>query len=535
EMGLGGVVADAVGRTRGADVVAPDAVAEAMRDIKLTAPENDPAQRRLLLDRLGADVVVSSLAARTADGIVTIRYVVAGRESAESAREVSSSAPTEAATQMATQLVQRIDPRASVRDRYSFDSAANMLYAMGLDAQRQTSQTVAAHYFTVCLDRDPDFIAARVKLADSQHALRGAEAADAERNLEQALAQARARNDRELVATALITRGDWRVHAGDYVGAQRDGEEALAAATALGNLRLRARVQNSLGRLAWRQNQLDRAKAIYEETLRTLVTLRSPRDEAMIDNNLGNIEAQRHRPAAALAQYAKGLAIAERLNDRMLMANLVGNIASANGDENDFARAEAMTRRQVALARELGDKQTEVVALLNLGLWTWSQGREAEGIRWTKEALAAARGFGARPLEALILSNLATAEAWAGDVAAGVRDGEAAVGIIRGINDPGIGSDVFLGCAYPLIRAGRFAEAQRLIDAAERAVPSARCKVIQARLAYARGDYRAAHDTIVAAKNMNQLWPLPYEQMLRAFADSARSGRPASIPFERGS
>ena len=27
------------------------------------------------------------------------------------------------------------------------------------EAQRQTSQTVAAHYFTVCLDRDPDFIA----------------------------------------------------------------------------------------------------------------------------------------------------------------------------------------------------------------------------------------------------------------------------------------------------------------------------------------------------------------------------------------
>jgi hypothetical protein len=33
---------------------------------------------------------------------------------------------------------------------------------------------------------------------------------------------------------------------------------------------------------------------------------------------------------------------------------------------------------------------------------------------------------------------------------------------------------------------------------------------------------------------MNQLWPLPYEQMLRAFTESSRSGRPSSIQFERG-
>ena len=535
EMGLGGVVADAIGRTRGADVIAPDAVMEALRDLGVTpsVSEGPPAQRRLLLDRLGADVVVSSSAARTADGIVTIRYVVAGRESAESAREVSSSAPTEAATQMATQLVQRIDPRASVRDRYSFDSAANMLYAMGLDAQRQTSQTVAAHYFTVCLDRDPDFIAARVKLADSQHLL--GDAAEGQRNLDRALAQARAKNDRDMVATALIARARWRLDAGDYAGSERDAADALAAATAAGNLRLRANAQNSLAAVALRQNQLDRATALFEETLRTYVALRSPRDEAKIDNNLGVVEQSRHHLAAARNRYLAGLTITERIDDRLLTTTLLGNLANVYGEENDFARAEAMTRRQLALARALGDKPTEVLALVNLGLHTWSQGRDDEGIRWTNEALAAARKLGARPVEALLLSNLATAKARLGDVAAAVRDGDAAMETIRGVNDPEMTADVFLGRAYALIRAGRLAEAQRLIDDAERTAPTnARCKVIRARLAYARGEYRAAYELIVAAKNMNQLWPLPYEQMLRAFTESSRSGRPSSIQFERG-
>jgi tetratricopeptide (TPR) repeat protein len=531
EMGLGGVVADAIGRTRGADVIAPEAVVEAMRDIKLTAPESDPAQRRLLLDRLGADVVVTS-AARSADGIVTIRYAVAGRESAESAREARSSVPTEAATQMATQLVQRIDPRASARDRYSFDSVANMLFAMGRDAQRQ-SQAVATHYFTVCLDRDPDFVAARARLAESQHLL--GESAEAQRNLDRALAQARARNDREIVATALITRARWRVDAGDYAGSERDAADALAVAMASGSLRLRAQAQNSLAAGAWRQNRLDRAKALFEETLRTFVALRSPRDEAKIYNNLGIVDESRHNIAAARASYLKGLAIAERFNDRLLATTLTGNLANAYGEENDFARAEAMTRRQLALARDVGDKPTETLALLNLGLWTWSQGNDAEGVRWTNEALAAARKLGARPVEALLLSNLATAKTRLGDVAGAVRDGDAALAAIRGVNDPAMTTDVFLGHAYALIRAGRLTEAQRLIDDAERAAPNARCKVIRARLAYARGDYHAAYEMIAAAKQMGESWPLPYEEMLRAFEESSRSGRPSSIAFERGS
>ena len=74
---------------------------------------------------------------------------------------------------MSAQIAQRIDPASTtaVRARDSLDATANMLYAMGIQELRARGPRIAAHYFTVCLDRDPDFLLAKLRLAGCHKAM----------------------------------------------------------------------------------------------------------------------------------------------------------------------------------------------------------------------------------------------------------------------------------------------------------------------------------------------------------------------------
>ncbi len=209
ENGLAELVVEGTRRARGADVVPLEAVTRAMQGLRirgdLTADLTD-AQRRALLASLGADVMIAPVVTADAEGKYTIRHAALTPDRAESPREAASTVLVEAARQMSIDLVQRIDPAsaAAVRARYSLDSVANMLYAMGAQELRTRGPRVAAHYFTVCLDRDPEFLAAKMQLADCLKAM--ADNAGAAKLLEEMMAQARTRNDREMVARALITR-----------------------------------------------------------------------------------------------------------------------------------------------------------------------------------------------------------------------------------------------------------------------------------------------------------------------------------------
>jgi Tetratricopeptide repeat len=96
----------------------------------------------------------------------------------------------------------------------------------------------------------------------------------AERLMTEALAQARARNDRDVVVRGLIERGSWIIDAGNYKAAEASGHEALQLARALGDRELIARANGVLGHTTWRMGRLDEAKGYFTEGLRLFVQLR---------------------------------------------------------------------------------------------------------------------------------------------------------------------------------------------------------------------------------------------------------------------
>ena len=531
ENGLAELVVEGTGRARGADVVPLEAVTRSMQALRIRGDLTE-AQRRALLTSLGADVLIAPVVTTDSEGKYTIRYAALTPDRAEAPRETTSTVLVEAARQMSVDLVQRVDPAsaAQVRALYSLDSVANMLFAMGMQELRTRGPRVAAHYFTVCLDRDPGFLAAKMQLAECFKAM--ARKTDALALIEAATVEARARNDREMVAQALITRAGWAVQDGDYADGERRARQALAIARALGNQYLAGRAHGGIGTSLWRSGRLDEARVQFEEGLKIFVALRDLHQQAKFHNNLGVLADSVPDFAAAASHFEQATKIADRTNDRFLNATVVGNLAGVYAANGDLARAETMTRRQVALTREIGDTSSEVYGLTNLGLYLWAQGKETEAVQVTREGATLAAKTENPRVETVLLSNLGTAETKLGDLAAARAHAEAALEKMKELRDPEVERDVYLGLAYTQIREGKLAEAARSIDRAEAWRSNARCLLLRARLAYARGDYAKAFDLVKRSKAAEDVWLIQNEQMYRAFEESARTGRPATVKFE---
>ena len=530
ELGLPELVAEGTRRVRGVDIIPATQAAAAMRNLRLGATLGAP-QRRALLDALGADVLIDSRVVGDERGRYTIRYVAATREDVQSPREAMSTVLVEAARQMSVQLAQRIDPASVtvVRARYSLDSTANQLFAMGVDELRARGPRVAAHYFDVCLDRDPDFVLAKVYLARCHHLM--GELPRARQLIDDALARARARNDRELVARVLISRTAFATDDGDYALARQSGDEALATARAAGSDALTQSALANLGDAYWRLGKLDLARTHDEAALRIAMARGDLSGQSEIYNNLGTIAESAGDSAHAQEMFTRALAIADRLNDRLAATTIVGNLALAYGNSGDVARAAQMTRRQVALTREIGERQTELMALSNLALWSWALGNERDGVATAQQAAVLAAKVGSPRIEAIILANVAFGSAKLGDLATARQAGAAALAKMPA-NDPEVDRDVQIALAYVAIRDGRLDDAERAIARAERWRPETRTYLIRGRLAYARGDYARAAALGAKAKSMKEAWLPQWETMYQAFAEAARSGKPATRKFE---
>jgi tRNA A-37 threonylcarbamoyl transferase component Bud32/tetratricopeptide (TPR) repeat protein len=523
ERGLADFVSEGLRRGRGLEVVSSEDVARVAKRTK---------DRQATLAALGADVLIQPTVVDD-DGRYTIRYAALTADREEEPREATSTVLMEAAKQMTVALVQRIDPAASaasVRSRYSLDNTSNMLYAMGLEELRRRGPLVASHYFTLCIDRDPAFLAAQMHLADCLKAM--AENTRANALLDDALKKARQRNDRDLVARAFLYRAVWSIDDGTYRLGLTSATEALSLARALGDRELEAQSWNAMARSAWRLGDLATAKNHLQQALRIANDMRDPNLQSASHNDLGLLASSAGDTPLAKSHFRQAMAIAERTNDLYSLCTILGNVAMAEGDSGDFARAEELTRRQLALAREIRDTATEIIALTNLGLWQWAQGHEPDAVKTTEEAARVAARVGNPRVEAIILANLGTAHAKMGNLAEAARFSNAAAERARGLDDPEVDRDVHLALAYTRIREGRLDDAARDLDLAEAWQKNGRTRLMRGRLAYARGDFAIAVALAREAKATGDPWLIQNEAMLRGFEESVRTARPATVAFE---
>jgi serine/threonine protein kinase/tetratricopeptide (TPR) repeat protein len=538
EGGLMELVGGGLSSTRGASIVPPDETLRAMKSLGIARGATiTPQQRASLLDHLGAEAVIdSTVMAR--EGGYTIRYTAAGRGGEETPREVTSSVVTLAAGQMARQIAQRLDPsltRADIRTlRLSTDEFANMAYAIGEQERLSRGVKGAEKYYAVAAERDPDFARAKLRLADARAALGDVDAAAA--LFREVIAEAQRRGDESMRADALARLANFEDDRSQFAAAKQHGEEALAIARRRGDTRVAIDAQNAIGHAAWRTNDMARAEAAFGDARRMAIELGNLPLQAMLLNNLGLVAEQRMDRAGAERMYREALRIAERIDHREIEVTTLGNLASIRAGGKDPAAWEAVLRKQLALARELGDRDTEMIAQINLAIALYSRGEEVAAIDATAQAADIAAQMRAPRIEALARSNIATARTRRGELAAAKADAEKSMALLPTFAaDVETASDIRLGYAYWLIRTGRLPEAERAIDEAERAFRvTTRSLEMRGRLAYERGDYRAALALIEKGKARKEQWLTQDQRMLEAFTESARTGKRATNGFEEG-
>ena len=512
------------------NAISSDEVRRAMQDLKIKAGvAMTREERNRLLDALGADAVIASDVVRNQDAY-SIRFVTAGRERVEPSHEVSAPTVTEAATKMASSLRERFDPGSrAVGVRYSLDQFANMAFAIGEEEAMTHGPRVAADYFVVALDRDPEFSQAKLDLARMRN-LDG-RSQEALALISNVIDEAKRSRDERLHAAALATLSRWENDRSQHDSAASHAAEALQIAQRLRDPDLIASARTGLGYAWLRTNQLDHA---FQQFQLNATETRSPHIRAEALNDLALIRSAQNRPAEEAKYLEDALRLSERVGDRMEEATIVGNLAGTRREAGDAGGAEKLFRRQLDLARELGDRHTEMFALTNLAIVLYSRGAEEEAIAATEQAADIASALGAPRVEIVCRSNLGTARTKRGDLAQAAKDIAESMTLLPRIKgDVETASDVWLGDAYYLIRAGRLTEAEKAIGEAEREWRvSGRSVMMRARLAYARGDDALALALASRAKEMKEAWLGQYDAMLAAFREAERTGGKTSVAFE---
>jgi tRNA A-37 threonylcarbamoyl transferase component Bud32/tetratricopeptide (TPR) repeat protein len=534
ELGMMDFVAQTLSSTNGSLVVASEDVIRAMKNLGIERGKAlDEAQRRRLLDALDADVLVDATVESHA-GAFTIHYAPLTNVYAESPHEITGAALPDAVNELARQLARRLNPGThpvDVRESYSADGFANLAYAMGVQEMETGGPALASHYFAVCLNRDPDFLWARVMLADCRH--RSGAVQEGSDLLGRVIEQSRRKHDDALLAEALYRDSKWGSESGDLVSSDRYATEAMALEQRRGNVKGVARNINTLGRNALTRHDLDRAQAYFIDALAKYRAIGSRRYQAVSLHNLGLVADYRLDRVTARKRYEAALQTAVAVGDRSLEASALANLGRLASYEGDMQRAEAYARRNLAIVQETGDHAQESLALINLSALLYNAGRDADSQPLMERALALSREMKDRRIQVFSLSNLGITFVKRGNLAAAETPLAEARQIATTMQDPVTRNYETLSETYLDLRAGRLADAERLLAEAERLGITSTTLLGRARIAYERGNFPLAATFLDQAKARHEGWG-GYEQSLeQAVAASDAAKTKVALTWER--
>ena len=235
-------------------------------------------------------------------------------------------------------------------------------------------------------ERELAFVYARIgELGRQQGSRPTAEAA-----LHKSLSLAKANDDRELTAEALLGLSDLLSSFGEFSIGEQHARAALVLCRQLQRPDLMAR---ALAALAWCvccQGGYAEAERCYRETLAISQAIANPFGIALATNFLGWVAYCEGGPRLAEAAdlHAQALAIWRRIGNRSFVAMCLGDCALAAYELGDYGEAKRLAHEGVTVAEELNQSDLLSYNLNVLGAATCSLGE-----------LAASRGHLYRSLQ----------------------------------------------------------------------------------------------------------------------------------------
>jgi predicted ATPase len=284
-----------------------------------------------------------------------------------------------------------------------------------------------------------------------------------------------------LLARAIGARGRARMFRGmPRAEAEPDLERALALAVAAGDRMLEAELSTDLGVLAHRAGDLGRAKERYERALAADRAAGGSRAEGRALGNLGALHHDAHRLDEALEHYERALSILTITGDLRLEGIVSTNLGTLEQEHGSMSAAKRRYERAAALLAEVGDVRLLGITLGNLGLLHHEEGRLDEARFCHEQSLQKLAIAGDRASEGLAFARLSAVLAALG------RLDEARVALHRGARAAGEPSALFEGASavasgFVDLALARRAREERRAEAAAAHLAKARARIEHAR------------------------------------------------------
>jgi tetratricopeptide (TPR) repeat protein len=480
---------------------------------------------------LGAPWVITTEVSRAIDGYrfaSTVYHLgeAAGRE------EVLAEDLLAGARLLSRALALRFSPSATVdlREAFSSDTLANLSYATGLARLQQSGPGAAEPYLRVAVDRDPDFLRARLELAAIR--FRVGESEEARRMLEEAREQAIARGDADLQASVANELARLALSLGDY----QQGERWLGEVLELERRSPggpRAGTLYTLGTLHYRRGAHAEAEQALEQSIAGARADGQRELEAASSSLLGWISQRRGELAEAEARFESALAIVRDLGSREQEAGMLLNLATLALQRQDAEGAARYCTSALETFRALEHVKGQLVAHINLGAALLQLGDLTGAEARTADALALARRLEDRRSESFALSALGYFESKRGALEAAETHLAEAERIASAIGDVELDWQNARNGAYLRIRQGRLTEAARRLERALAIRRDSLTVLVEARLAYARGDFAGAVRLQEEVRSLPApSWSPLREGVLASYRESLKRGTPLPLPDE---
>jgi len=247
---------------------------------------------------------------------------------------------------------------------------------------------------------------------------------DAARDLDAALARAKARGDTEAEALVMLDLGVMRHSMHDLDAARAAYERVLELGVE--RVHAEARALANLGAVAHDRRKLDDAYASYVEAIALFESLGDQRYLGLALMNLAVLDEERGHFEDARRRFDLAIGCLEAVRDRRLIGIAISNLGTLELERGDVAAAVAAQERARALLADVGDARSEALCLGRLGAALACAGRidEATAALAKGERIAARRDGTARDTVKVLRAFLEVARARAA-LATGDRDAAA--------------------------------------------------------------------------------------------------------------
>ncbi len=195
----------------------------------------------------------------------------------------------------------------------------------------------------------------------------------------------------------------------DYAQAQAQVERALALARAQADHLSEANCLGQLGLIARRQGDYDGAKAWYQQALALFPeTADDQAAQVLVQtlNGLGLVYRQQGNLDEARAHDQRALLLSRQTGNKRGEAEALSGLGVTAFYERDFARATAYHTEALAQRRSIGDRAGEGVSLTNLALAAHTSGSYGEAEKYYTLALDIQQAIGNRWEEINISNSL---------------------------------------------------------------------------------------------------------------------------------